>query len=127
MAIRAEGGFPVTDWCLRHGKPRCECDCPPDFFTEAHARRSDPETSKDAAERVGLSDLEQKALNTLAQLGGEATTKEKAAYYGLPRDYFSPRMKPLEEAGFVERTTLRRDGCLVWRITPLGMTMVTVS
>lgn len=85
---------------------------------EAHARRTDPETSQSAARRarLGLGRLE---FNVWEALCAEAqTTKELASLLGVDRDSISPRIKPLRKRGLIHRTQLRRDGCIVWQGIP---------
>ena len=57
---------------------------------------------------------ERQALEGLRSLGGKGTSSEVAAEIGVDKWSISPRMKPLERKGQIERTTERRDGQIVW-------------
>jgi DNA-binding MarR family transcriptional regulator len=81
----------------------------------AKARRSDPETSKEAAAKVNVTKRERQVLYYL-RTRGPSTTKEIADCYLASRDSFSPRMKSLEERGLIIRTAERRDKATVWRL-----------
>jgi predicted ArsR family transcriptional regulator len=73
------------------------------------ARRRDPDTSKDAAGKVGTEKLQKVILYYLLQLGATgATCGEIALNVGLPRDSLSPRMRTLEKAGLIVATEERR-------------------
>jgi DNA-binding MarR family transcriptional regulator len=78
----------------------------------ARARRSDPETSQEAAGRVDGKQLAARVLEEL-RIGGPGTAHEIAERMGLSLVTVSPRMKPLEVAGKVWRDG-RRDGRTVW-------------
>ena len=74
-----------------------------DDETEAHARASDPSTSHDAAERTRLSRLETKARVCLDESYPRTmSSSELAVIMGVPRDSASPRMRRLQEKGYVE-------------------------
>lgn len=79
----------------------------------ARARSSDPQTARDAAHRVDGKGL---AALVLAELraNGPGTSHEIASRMDRDLVTVSPRMKPLENAGLVERAG-RRDGRTVWR------------
>jgi DNA-binding MarR family transcriptional regulator len=83
---------------------------------EAYARRDDPETSHEAAKKVDATKREKQAIDGLRGLGGEGNSKEIAAFMGVDKWSISPRMKPLEKKGLVERTEKRRGGSIVWRL-----------
>lgn len=70
--------------------------------TPATARRSDPETSHDAAASVDATELEDEVLCDLRR-HGPATTVELAARMRRELVTISPRMKPLELKGLVWR------------------------
>ncbi len=84
--------------------------------TDALARSSDPDTSKDAAARVNVSKRERQVLDALKSLGDKATTREIADRSGVELLTVSPRLKPLEAKGLVRRTEARRDGAIVWAV-----------
>jgi DNA-binding MarR family transcriptional regulator len=89
-----------------------------DLFTQeepARARRTDPETSKDAARSVHVSLLEMTVVSCL-KFVGNSTTSEIARWARIPLVSISPRMKPLEEKGLVQRTTERREHKIVWKL-----------
>jgi len=82
---------------------------------DALARNTDPQTSHDAAATVDLAPLQEAVVSVLDRRGVTgATTLEIANSTGLPRVSVSPRMKPLEGAGLVFRTSRRRGGGVVW-------------
>lgn len=79
--------------------------------TEAHARRTDPDTSKQAAASVRLSDLESKVLAVLRARGDAgATLDEIVEATGLDKVTASPRLRPLVRKGFAVQTSERRTG-----------------
>lgn len=82
----------------------------------ARARRTDPETSHKAARRVSVNPIERRVLNLLGWFREGLTTSELAAMLGISLVSVSPRMKPLEEKGKVQRTTERREHKIVWRL-----------
>lgn len=77
-----------------------------DFF--GVARRTDPETSKIAAAKVNANKLSQLVIEALTH--GPKTSEEAAAWLGRELGSITPRFKPLEAAGLIERSTLRREG-----------------
>lgn len=79
----------------------------------AHARSRDPETSHEAAARVDGKRLAQLVLECL-QRDGPGTSHDIADRLGLELVTVSPRMKPLETAGDVERVG-KVSGRTVWR------------
>lgn len=80
----------------------------------AYARRSDPETSHEAAGRIDAKSIEQRIVSYLADHQDGGTTNELAGWLGLPLVSVSPRMKPLEEKGRVKRSVRRRNRSIVW-------------
>lgn len=80
----------------------------------AHARTTDPQTSKDAAQKVNAAELEARVLAVLRIAPEGKTSHEVAAIIGRPLVSVSPRMKPLESRGLVVRDG-RRDGRTVWK------------
>lgn len=93
----------------------------------AYARRTDPETSKEAAESMTddrLTGLQMKALTALGSAGGSAINDEIVAHSDEDWNTITPRMAPLERKGMVERNG-KRPGSktkqqTIWRITPKG-------
>ena len=88
-----------------------------DMFSEAYARRTDLATSHEAALRVDATKREADTLCGLKKLGGTGTSREIARAIGVHEWSISPRMKPLERKGLINRTDERRDNCIVWRLT----------
>lgn len=80
----------------------------------ALARRTDPETSHDAAARVDAATLAGRVLASLIA-DGPATSHELAARLHVSLVAVSPRMRPLVRSRLVEETDLRRIGRIVWR------------
>lgn len=94
---------------------------------EAHARRSDPATSKDAADALEgevATRMELKVLAALRNSPNGATTHELVGLTGLPYESVTPRIKPLRKKGLVEDSGAKRPGpggkrqCIVWCLTP---------
>ena len=79
---------------------------------QALARRNDPATSHEAAQRVCGQELALRVLESL-QTHGCATSHELAARLGLSLVTVSPRLKPLETFGKVQRVG-RSQGRTVW-------------
>jgi hypothetical protein len=71
----------------------------------AYARNTDPDPSQDAARRAAfwVQKLEADVLRALKENGTWMTSLAIAAAVGQDKWSISPRMKPLEEKGFVER------------------------
>lgn len=87
----------------------------PDLFTNAHYRRTDPTTSRDAARSVHANELEQTVIAWMLKQGAHGgNSLEMAEATGLDRVSLSPRFKPLEQAGTLIRTTERRGRSQVW-------------
>ena len=82
----------------------------------AMARRTDPDTSHIAALTVDANRLEKLVVSALMQYPKGCTVKEISVILDIDKWSISPRMKPLEGKGLVERTTERRDRSIVWRI-----------
>mgnify|MGYP003139867014 FL=1 len=82
----------------------------------AMARRTDPDTSHIAALTVDANRLEKLVVSALTQYPNGCTVKEISVILDIDKWSISPRMKPLEGKGLVERTTERRDRSIVWRI-----------
>lgn len=93
-----------------------------DAETEAYARRSDPDTSHEAAESVKLSQLEAVVLEALKQFQNGATASELCAHLEMEWQSVSPRLAPLCRKGYAFDTTERRPGPsgrkqIVWKAT----------
>jgi DNA-binding MarR family transcriptional regulator len=90
----------------------------------AHARRTDPATSHEAAAEIStrVTDLELKVLAALV-LRGPSTTHELAEYIGLSLVTVSPRMAPLELRGMVKRAG-RAERRTLWDVTPRALLAV---
>lgn len=87
------------------------------------SRKDDPDTSHVAASRVNVSKLQRKVLTALAIR--PMTSEEAADHTGTALGSITPRMKPLRDAGLIERTDVKRTGAsntprYVERITPKG-------
>ena len=82
----------------------------------AMARRTDPDTSHIAALTVDANRLEKLVVSALTQYPNGCTVKEISVILDIDKWSISPRMKPLEGKGLVERTTERRDRSIVRRI-----------
>jgi Fic family protein len=70
-------------------------------------RNNDPDTSREAAMKLDATRLQQIVLNTLGQFPSGLTAHEVADITGIALVTISPRMKPLEEKGAVERVGKR--------------------
>jgi len=73
------------------------------LFEYARARKTDPETSHEAAASVKVPPLERKILSAITALG-DATSLEVSDYLGIPRVTISPRFKPMGRKGLIRRT-----------------------
>jgi len=88
------------------------------------ARRTDPETSHEAARSINVGELEGKVLQTLVDTGG-LTIKETARRLNYPEVSISPRFKPLLGKRLILDTGIRRTNfskrkAIVWSITLSG-------
>lgn len=74
------------------------------------ARRTDPQTSHDAAAHATTKSSERvkKIIRVLQAQPNGATSAEIAHMLGVPRDFISPLMPKLEEKDMVHRTDARR-------------------
>lgn len=98
----------------------------------ARARKSDPETSKEAAAKLNadecarLNQRDEHVMCGLAPLGDHgATTFELTPILEVPRENFSSRMSGLEKRGLVKRVGKRltpSTNCYstVWAVTEAG-------
>ena len=84
---------------------------------DALARRSDPDTSHVAALTVDANRLEGLVVALLERNPDGLIVKEIASLLDIDKWSISPRMKPLEEKGLVQRTADRRDRSIVWKPT----------
>lgn len=85
----------------------------PYSFTETRSRRTDSQTSKDAAKAAvsRKADQERAAITAAVKAASNGlTAREMAAVTGI--DYITVQRRK-SEAGIVE-TAERRDGCAVW-------------
>jgi len=83
-------------------------------FADTRARRTDPQTSRDAAKHATSTKAQQERIairESLVEMG-PMTAREIAATTRL--DYIEVQRRISETAG-IERTQDRRDGCAVWR------------
>ena len=93
-------------------RPTPVTDLPLFGQTEAHARASDPETSKDSARKVSRSTLEAVVLGVI-RARGPITSHEIADYLEVPLVAVSPRIAPLRRKGLVKGGAIR-DGRTEW-------------
>jgi DNA-binding MarR family transcriptional regulator len=94
---------------------------------EALARRTDPETSHEAAALVNVTKAEAKVLLALRRENG--TWDEITARTGMRAGTVSPRFRPLREKGLIRQTGEVRPGesgakQTVWDLTADGMLAV---
>lgn len=75
---------------------------------QARARKSDPETSHEAAGLVDAAGLMNMIEAELRQYPAGLTTQELADYLDRKLVSISPRMKPMEQAGRVKRAGKRK-------------------
>lgn len=94
-------------------------------------RITDPQTSKDAFDRVCIPQREQDVLDALMTLGGMGSDEQiadvLAEVYSRPEipSNVSPRIRPLERKGLVERSSLKQESrqgqmCRVSKLTLKG-------
>jgi len=92
--------------------------------TPARARRTDPQTSHDAAAHVPVRPLWAAVHEAYRAAGSRGLTSyELAAVTGRDRVSVSPCLRPMERAGWLIETEDRRPGPtgapgIVWRIAP---------
>ena len=90
------------------------------FMDYLQARRSDPETSKDAAKSVNTTALEAAVYGCL-KAHGPRTSFEIADILRLSLVTVSPRLAPLRDKGLIKDSGIRRIGQsgrsrIVWEI-----------
>jgi DNA-binding MarR family transcriptional regulator len=80
------------------------------------ARRSDPDTSHDAARRIepAVSSLELRVVGALLEHRSGLTAREIAVVIGERDGSVTPRMPALKDEGFVRTTGAKRDGSRIW-------------
>lgn len=86
------------------------------------ARRTDPESSHEAAAKVDASRLERLVWITLLEIG-TSSAEEVADYLNIDKQSITPRFAPLERKGLIVKTSEKhrnRSGILVqtWRAIP---------
>ena len=81
-----------------------------DLQEPARARRSDPDTSKQAAAVVPVADLEARVLRALRNSRAGMTTHELAWLLNMDLVSVSPRMRPLVEKNLVRNSGELRRG-----------------
>lgn len=91
-------------------------------MSRALARRTDPDTSRAAAAKVGTAILESIVLQHLRRQG-PATTLEIAERTGIDRVSISPRLRPLANRGLVRESGQRRGGGIVWQVLEEQLTL----
>jgi Mn-dependent DtxR family transcriptional regulator len=72
-------------------------------MTTAYARGTDPGTSHDAARKTSYTKKEKIVYDALAENGTWMTSLCLARYLKIHPWHISPRLKPLERKGLVER------------------------
>ena len=81
------------------------------LFEYGASRNLDPPTSKQAAQSVTATQLEAIVLEAIMRSGDRGmTSEEAAAAVGMELGSITPRFSPLENKGFIHRTSLRRAG-----------------
>lgn len=88
----------------------------------AYARTTDPLTSLEAADRVPTTELEALVLQYLCGAYPDGMTSYQVAEAsGMSLVTLSPRFKPLEVKGYIERTKQRDQGRIIWKaVIPQG-------
>ena len=127
------------EWAMRTGAT-CDCGekfctCQTAMFDRAHARKTDPDTSKQAAsDLIGkerLSRLQMKALVALETLGGSGINDEVVEASKEDWRSITPRMKPLERKNLVRRNGARKAASgsdqTVWELTIQGRAAVLLD
>lgn len=74
-----------------------------DKYTEAHARDSDPETSHEAAHKIMYTNMEDKVYRVICETGVPVTCLCISRYGHIDPWSVSPRLRPLERKGAIER------------------------
>jgi DNA-binding MarR family transcriptional regulator len=92
---------------------------------EALARRTDPDTSHEAAASVKVQKVEARVLRAMAEMDGVGTWDLISDRSGLRPGTVSPRFAPLRGKGLIVESGSLRPGSsgrsqTLWRLTPLG-------
>lgn len=83
-------------------------------FTDTRARRTDGETSREAAQHAATQKAaSERRLIAEAITHAPMTAREVAAWTGL--GYIEVQRR-ISETGGIVKTAERRDGCYVWRL-----------
>lgn len=84
-------------------------------------RRTDPQTSREAAKNAasGKAEIQRRAIHTLLLMFGPKTAKELSyvSHY-VESMSFTELSRRISECEGIERTGVRRDGSAEWRIKP---------
>lgn len=90
------------------------CDQIPISFVQTRARRTDGDTSREAAKHAASckADRERAEIAAAVRSFGGMTAREVAQWTGI--DYIEVQRR-ISECGLV-KTGLRRDGCAEWRV-----------
>ncbi len=98
-----------------------------DLFDSAYARRTDPDTSQDAADAMTddrLTELAQAALDGIRAHPEGITAQDLARLTGYDHNTISPRLRPLANKGLIHDSGERRiplgktRATIVWKIGP---------
>lgn len=102
-------------------------DYQPDLFGEPTARRTDPETSHRAADRMKPLAGADRITVLIAHFShcGGLTDFELASFLGRQQTSVGKRRGELRDVGYIEATEIKRpapsgSGAIVWRITERG-------
>jgi hypothetical protein len=97
----------VLDFNVRDALDNLTADM---FGSKALARRTDPETSHEAASKVNTTKLEEIVLNTIRDSGVYGCTADEvvAANSGYKGNSLTPRFAPLIKRGLIYDSGLRR-------------------
>jgi DNA-binding MarR family transcriptional regulator len=79
------------------------------------ARRTDPGTSRKHLETLNTGTIAAAVYGELRTTPGGLTSLELAMILPWSRVSISPMLKPMEEAGWIQRTGEVRNGGIVWR------------
>ena len=84
------------------------------------SRRNSPATSKEAAQRVDVSRLEQLVLDAVKRAGKTGITGKElvSKFREIPYSSLTARPSALKRKGLIEATDVRRDGAFVLVAVP---------